>query len=284
MTPLTDVELTSLIRLLSDDDATILAMVTAKLLESGDRIVPVLQEARTRASEPVRARIDGILARLSGDVDPMFVLHEWHELADGEADIDLERGVAALARFGDPKVDWELYHQRLDRMADEVAIRLAGVSEPFDIVQTLSEYLFQEQDFQGEPMDKPDGSYMNRVLDRRRGIPITLSAVCLLIAQRLDLPIYGVGLPAHFIVKYQTAATEILFDPFSGGTILTRDACADFLTRIGYRFTETFLDPVPNRYVLARMLNNLIMLYSNLGEHRKIETLLEYRRLVTGEE
>lgn len=279
----TDGELNALIRLLADDDNIILATVTARLLELGDTVVPALRDARTQAREPVRTRIDGILARLSKETRAALAWDEWHALTAGDEDIDLERGVAVLARFGYPDVDWAVYRQTLDQMAGELTIRLTGITDPVQIVQTMTDYLFREQGFQGASMDIPDTSYMNQVLDLKRGIPIALSAICLFLAHRLDLPIYGVGLPTHFIVKYQTADTELLFDPFSGGTILTRSACIEFVTRIGHRFTEAYLDPVPDRYILARMLNNLIMIYSNLGEQAKAKRLLEYRRLVLGE-
>jgi regulator of sirC expression with transglutaminase-like and TPR domain len=285
MKPSTETELQSLIRLLADDDEAMLAMVQARLLEMGQEVIPALWDARAGAAGAVRHRIDALLARLSGDTGKELALQEWRTFTEGRGEVDLEQGVAAIARANYPGLDWMPYRRILDRMADDLNIRLAGVSEPLDVVETIGRYLFYEEHFEGPDIQDydPDDSYMNRVIDRRRGLPISLSAVCLLIGQRLSLPLFGVGLPGHFIVKYQSEEAEVLFDPYHKGIVVPREACETLLARGQYQYSEAVFDPYSNRMILARMLGNLRNFYLRLQDRERLATVTHYFMLVTGE-
>ncbi|HSG05833.1 MAG TPA: transglutaminase-like domain-containing protein, partial [Nitrospiria bacterium] len=112
----------------------------------------------------------------------------------------------------------------------------------------------------------PENSYINQVLERRTGIPITLATVYLLIAQRVGLPLSGVGLPGHFMLKYEQGKTCIFIDAFNSGRALTRDDCIRFLLNSGYEVQEEcFLETTP-RDIICRMLRNLIYAYHRIGD------------------
>lgn len=285
MKPYTDTELDSLIRLLADDDATTLSMVTARLLGLGDRIVPALWDARASVSEPIRMRIDGILGRLSPEAGSELAWEDWRGLVEQPGEVDLERGVAAIARLRYPDLDWAPYTRMLDRMADELAVRLVGVSDPIDTVETVSGYLFQDQGFQGRNVEylDPHDQFINRVLDRKQGIPIAITTVCLLVARRLKLPIYGVNLPQHFIAKYGMGDVEVLFDPYHGGAIISREECEAFVISLRLRFSDDLLAPASNRIILFRMLNNLSRVYTTWEDRGLKKRLQQYIRLIAGE-
>lgn len=285
MNTYTDTEVDSLIRLLADEDETMQAIVAERLLAIGEATVPALWDARSSVSSSVRDRIDHILARLSDDAGRELAIQEWRLLSSQPDELDLEKGIAAIARSNFPDLDWNIYRRRLDDMADELAIRLIGVSDPMEVVELFSQYLFQTQQFIGPDMAQyePDDCYMNRVLDRKRGLPISLSAVCLLIAQRLSLPIYGIGLPGHFIVKYQAEKDEVLFDPFNEGMVVTREECEEMIIRNQYRYSDEFFEPYSNRMILARMLGNLRNFYMQRRDRDRLSTVTRYFKLVTGE-
>ncbi len=130
----------------------------------------------------------------------------------------------------------------------------------------LREFLFEEQGFRGnaEEYYDPRNSFLNDVLDRRLGIPITLSLVLIEVGRRLGLAIHGIGLPAHFIVGFQSGGCRVLLDPFNGGAILTPEGCQELVSRVLSRqvtLQEEHFAPVTKQQFLIRMLNNLKAIY-----------------------
>jgi len=130
----------------------------------------------------------------------------------------------------------------------------------------LREFLFEEQGFRGnaEEYYDPRNSFLNDVLDRRLGIPITLSLVLIEVGRRLGLAIHGIGLPAHFIVGFQSGRCRVLLDPFNGGAILTPEGCQELVSRVLSRqvtLQEGHFAPVTKQQFLIRMLNNLKAIY-----------------------
>lgn len=183
------------------------------------------------------------------------------DLLRGDDDaLDLARAALAIAQPEFPAMDPAAYVAQLDAMALEVRER-TGSGSAAAKVQALNRYLFEERAFRGDLEDyyHPQNAYLNRVLDRGLGIPITLSLVYLEVGQRLGLPVVGVGLPGHFIVKVAGAHEELLVDPFYR-TLLTRQDCQKRLDAIyggKLQLTEQFLRAVGKREVLARLLYNL---------------------------
>lgn len=171
---------------------------------------------------------------------------------------------AALILAGDeyPELDVSSYLARLDELASELRPRLPMGREPQATIAALGAYLFDELGFVGNRSEyyDPRNSYLNDVLDRRTGLPITLAVVVIALAQRLGLPIHGVGLPGHFVVKWHDAQHEIVFDPFEGGEILDRQAI-EARVRASVQtltpFQASWLDDVGTKYILTRMLHNL---------------------------
>lgn len=158
------------------------------------------------------------------------------------------------------------YLARLDDMAEQVrpALELAHTDE--EKVAALTGYLFGELDFHGnnENYYDPSNSFLNRVLDRRTGIPISLSAICLEIGWRLGLPMSGLGLPGHFIVGYGLPEAPLYLDPFNRGVILSEDDCLALCrvpTSQRLAFREQYLVPASKKAILFRMLLNLKQIY-----------------------
>lgn len=173
--------------------------------------------------------------------------------------------------------------RQLDDLA-EAAARVIGGGDGSARAQALAEFLFQEQGFHGNrtEYDDPRNSFLNEVLARRLGLPISLSALFVHLGQQLGLPVQGVGMPGHFIVGVTAPEGARYLDPFHGGAPLTREQCLELVRQAtGYqgRFDPRWLTPTPPRDIVARMLNNLRNVYSQAEDWshalRVIERLRE---------
>jgi regulator of sirC expression with transglutaminase-like and TPR domain len=181
--------------------------------------------------------------------------------------IDLARAALYLAAEEYPALDVDAYLSRLDALARDVADRPLDTALPLGRLLELSRYLFEEQGFAGNARSyyDPRNSFLNEVLDRRTGIPITLSVVYLEVGWRLGLPLAGVGLPGHFLVGYYPPYDVQYVDVFNQGRMLSRDDCALLLQGMyghGFVFHEEYLAPVSKRQILTRMLTNLKAIYT----------------------
>lgn len=273
MKPITESQLRALFKLLSDDDEKIAKLVSQQILQVGEPAIPLLEQTAAEGSL-IGDRARAVLAVL-----------QFEELKEAFRDfsrrdaagLDLEEGAFLIARFGYPQMKPTNYQALLDGMAKEIAPRIRRKRLPEEILRTINTYLFLEQGFVGNTdyYYDPDNSYINRVLDRRTGIPISLSMIYLLIAKRLELPIFGVGMPGHFLVKYSDKGNEILADPFNKGRLLTKTDCANFLINSGYDFQESYLATTLNRIILCRMIRNLISVYTKQKETQPAERLAQ---------
>ncbi len=273
-------QIKALIRLLSDDNERVVRTITGKLIEIGDPAVPLLQEAEIEQPEMGR-RIEGVLDEIRGN----RLEEELRALAcAADGGVNLEAGAFLLARYAYPNLDVPAYRAQLDALAAEVRERMGLRVSGEEAVKTLGRYLFGEQAFRGNTRNyyETDNSYLNRVLDRRTGIPISLSVVYLLIGHRLNLPLVGVGMPGHFLVKYESDRYKVFVDCFNGGALLTEKDCARFLMQAGYGFEERYLAKSPPRAILVRTLKNLIAIYHKLDETVKEARLARFIEVLDG--
>jgi len=186
-------------------------------------------------------------------------------LRHGE-EFDVEQGAWLLAQTRYPLINLEAYQALLDGYTRELRERLDFGAEPQQILTAINQYLFSELGFAGneENYYDPENSYLNRVMDRRTGNPINLCLVYIMLARRLRLPVAGIGLPGHFICRYQTSAGELYFDPFNHGKSLSKADCVQYLTRGNFSVRDDYLAPVSPRRLLLRICGNLHQIYQRL--------------------
>lgn len=193
---------------------------------------------------------------------------EFSQLASLADDrIDLAHGALLIAKAAYPDLNQALYLERLDRMASRVKLDMTADTESVDIIAKLNCILFEQEKFRGNSDNyyDPDNSFLNRVLDRKTGIPITLSLIYIEVAGRLGLDVRGIGLPGHFIAALYHASGKIFIDPFNQGEILTVDECFEIIrTHMGNAFAPDlhWLQPVSRKELLTRMLRNLKLIYA----------------------
>jgi regulator of sirC expression with transglutaminase-like and TPR domain len=273
-------QIRALIRLLSDDDDRIVRTISGRLIDIGPLAVPLLQEAEIEQPE-MADRIACVLEEIRGGKleDELASLVAFPDEA-----MSLETGTFLIARYAYPSLDVARYHEQLDTMASEVRGRIGYRASGEEAVNALNRYLFVEQGFKGNTKNyyEVENSYINCVMDRRVGIPISLSAVYLFIGQRLSLPVFGIGMPGHFLVKYESERYKIFIDCFNGGALLTEKNCARFLTEAGYGFDEKYLQKSPARAILSRMIKNLLAIYSKSGEVVKTARLTKFIEILGG--
>lgn len=188
------------------------------------------------------------------------------ELAKDDHDINLAYANLLFSEYLTQPFDSSLYLAFLDEMSETVQEGILSSATDLDRVESLNHYLFNDLKFSGNSQDyyRPDNSFLNKVLDLRAGIPISLSTIYLEIGWRLGLPVWGGGLPGHFIVGYGSVADPIYIDVFNQGRILSEDDCLTLCQvpasqRLTFR--EQFLKPVTKRAILSRMLLNLKQIY-----------------------
>jgi regulator of sirC expression with transglutaminase-like and TPR domain len=194
--------------------------------------------------------------------------NEFSQLASLADDrIDLAHGALLIAKAAYPDLNESLYLERLDRMASRVKLDMTANTESEDIIAKLNYILFEQEKFRGnrENYYDPDNSFLNRVLDRKTGIPITLSLIYIEVAGRLGLDVRGIGLPGHFITALYHASGEIFIDPFNQGEIRSVDECLEMVrTYMGNAVAPElhWLQPIGRKELLARMLRNLKLIYA----------------------
>jgi regulator of sirC expression with transglutaminase-like and TPR domain len=197
-----------------------------------------------------------------------------------EEAIDLGRAALLLARTEYPELDLEAELARLDALAREAEAHVGAQPDNTGRLAALCFYLADVCGFQGNEHDyyDPKNSFLNQVLERKTGIPITLSVLYMEVGRRLGLPLFGVGLPGHFLLKYQDSRQAMFLDPFHGGRRITAADCRDMVTQMydgQIAFQEAFLAAVTKKYILLRMLNNLRGIYLNHQQLRKALEVVE---------
>jgi regulator of sirC expression with transglutaminase-like and TPR domain len=189
----------------------------------------------------------------------------FRELLRGpEEMLALDEAALLLAAKAHPRLDVPAQLGRLDEIA-------AMVEEP--TLDALRDVLFERLGFRGDidTYESPGNSFLNEVLDRRQGIPITLSVVAMEVGRRADVPLAGVGMPGHFLTRHMRRPSLFL-DAFAAGRLMDEDDCAERFSQLfpAGVFDRTYLEPIGPRAIVARMLNNLRARYMELGDQEAL--------------
>lgn len=253
----------ALLNLLGDADPQVYEAVRERLVSLGPDVCDWLRPHALSGDPQVRRHSLDILHHFARrEADREFLLFC---LRKGD-DLDLETGALLLARTTHPDVNPEAYRALLDSFAEALAPRLSSSLTARELLSVVNHYLFKELGFRGdeETYFAPKNSYLNQVLDRRKGNPISLCLLYLLIARRLRLPVAGIGLPGHFVCRYQSSTDSVYIDAFDQGRLLTKADCVQFLLHSAFGLHEQFLAPVSSRRMLMRMCGNLHQSYLHL--------------------
>jgi len=272
-----ETKIQALLRLLSDPDEQVAKAIQREFVRIGPSALPLLEKASAEDTA-----LESRVAFVKDEIRFDQLKEEFSTfVAHCSRRIDWEEGAFLIAKVAYPDVDIPHYKKCLDHLAEE--FRKKWHSEdapPGKAARLLSAFLFKDKGFSGNRIHyhDPDNSYLHRVIESRQGIPISLSAIYVFVGNRLGLPLAGVGMPGHFLVKIEGESPPQFVDCFNGGVLLREQDCEQFITATGLDFDPQFLEKSPTRLTLARMLRNLLSIYEGEPGNPmtdRIQTLLQ---------
>ena len=281
MTNKTKIEIKALISLLSETAPQNLVVIKNKLIELKRDALPFLEEALIHENPKIQDAVSSILE----DLRINDLTRHWVTFSSRKGEIDLEEGAFLYAAYAYPHLDMNPYRRILDQWAYEIKGLLNSGRSEKKSFQVVVEYFFQTLGFMGNRENYYDSknSYLPALIDTKKGLPITLSVLLLLITKRLNLPFFPIGMPGHFILKYEGEGKALYIDPFNGGKILTQKDCIiNFLTNSGYGFREEYLQKSGNRAVLERMIRNLIAVYTHEDNQSAVSFMTKLIEILHG--
>lgn len=273
---LSDRDKAALVRLLSDPDPEVFEPVRQTLMTCGTGVRPWLRAGLHSNDRLVRQHSWELITQLDrSSADAEFISF----CKRGSENLNLEKGIWLLTRTVFPHYNQDEYQTKLDDYAEQVCNTCDPQQSHPATLMAINRVLFRGERFRGDKGNyyDPQNSYLNRVMDRRLGNPISLCLVYLFVARRLNLPLVGVAMPGHFILRLQSPTFTIFVDPFNGGNFLTQAECAERLKRCGYGFENDFLTPATPRRILMRICSNLHQIYQkekHLGERDRLHKYL----------
>ncbi|MDZ7772606.1 MAG: transglutaminase-like domain-containing protein [Balneolaceae bacterium] len=275
-------EIKSLVSLLEDPDPYVQSEVRSRLFELGEQAVPLLDQQKNEVRDPSeKEHINEIIRWITfGSLEEDFV--ELLQLGI-DSPSRLEDAAFTLCRFHNPTLREREYVKKLDRFADLVENRIRYSLSETQKMHKLLDFVFDDLGFQGSTDDyyHPENSYLNRVIDRRQGLPISLGLIVLFLARRLELPFYGVNMPIHFMLKFRGEKDELLIDPFDRGKVVTYNQCYYFLKQNGLDPRSEHFETAGEREILARCIRNLVHSYSRREEEEKAGQLKQLLKMVS---
>ena len=269
-------EIKSLIQLMEDPDPFIQQSVQNRFTELGENAVPLLDEYRIETKDQnEKLKISSITHQLTFP----SLKTDFHEVLEkGVRNREkLELAVFILSRFGNPTLRVTDFEKKLDHFANMVEPTIRYRLDERRKMKQFIKFVFEDLNFSGdtENYHNPANCFIDQVIRRNRGLPISLSMIVMFIARRLDMPFFGINMPIHFMLNYVSEKEEILIDPYDNGAIVSYDQCYFFLKKNN-------IEPKPDHFkiatdleILVRCIRNLIHSYERLNEQERVQELKE---------
>jgi regulator of sirC expression with transglutaminase-like and TPR domain len=280
-------EINSLIKLLDDPDKEIFEHVHDKIMSFGGEVIDYLESAWEEAFDPI---LQERIANLVHEIQFRLIREElklWHH---GGA-FDLLQGVLTINKYQYPDLDEQKVINQIEAIKRDVWLQMIYDASPAEQVKLMNHVFYNIHGFSGNTSNHqdPQNSYLSQVLETKKGNQISLAIIYSIVAQKLDMPVYGVNLPQHFILAYvdETMETEfeggILFyiNAFSRGTIFGRRDVDMFLKQLKLKPEKQFYEPCSNVDIVRRILRNLISAYENLGSAEKVAELNDLLEIIS---
>lgn len=277
-------EVHALISLLDDPDEQVYLQIRDKLLSMGFEVIPALETAWENSFDTIlQQRIEGIIHKIQGDA-LVRAMKEW-SLPEHQ---DLLTGALLVARSQYPDINEAQVRKHIEQIKQDIWLELNNNLTALEKVRVINHILFDVHNFSGNTSNfhAPQNSYINNVLESKKGNQVSLSIIYAVIAQDLRIPIYGVNLPEHFILAYVDQSTgapmtpyedqdRVLFyiNPFSRGSVVSKKEIEAFVRQQRLEPKPEFFAPCSNLSIIRRLLNNLMASYEKLGYPNKVDEL-----------
>jgi regulator of sirC expression with transglutaminase-like and TPR domain len=239
----------------------------------GEAVVPFLEQEWQNSLNPIlQNKLENLIHTLQFQTLKQR-LHEW-KLQGGT---DLLRGMWLIATYQYPEVKYEDLKEKIDQLYYNVWIHLRENINPYDQVRIINYVLFDEEKLVANTKNfhSPANNMLNVVLETKRGNPISLCVIYILLAEKLKLPIYGVNLPNLFILIYDLPEKPFYINAFNKGLIFTKSDIDNYISQLGLQQQASFYTPCNNIEIIKRILRNLIVAYEQLGEQQKMAEVVE---------
>jgi regulator of sirC expression with transglutaminase-like and TPR domain len=276
---LKDTEIKALVSLLDDEDTHIISQIEDKILSLGTSIIPFLeQEWESNFNPQVQRRIEELIHTLQFELLKERI-NEWYNGSDH----DLITGMWLAATYQYPDLELIKLRQELEQIYYETWLEFKPDLYPFDQIKIINGVFFNKLKFAANTKNfhSPGNSMINIVLETRKGNPITLCVLYLLVAQKLKLPVYGVNLPNLFVLTYKDENhAQFYINTFNKGLIFSRQDIENYINELHLAPQPSFFEPCSNLEIIRRVFRNLIMSFDKMGEHAKAEEVKELLLLI----
>ena len=283
----------ALIQLIDDPDDNVYEHVRDKLLSYGTTAIPYLENSweDDHFGLIFQGRVEHIIHEIQFE-EVRNQLIAWYNSSNK----DLVQGAVIIAKYQYPGLQEDLILEGIQQIRKDVWLELNNKQTAFEKIKIFNKIFFGTHNFHGDAKHyySPMNSYINTVMESRKGNPLSLALIYSIVAQSLDIPVYGVNLPNHFILAYmdenglaaflpEKNEYGVLFyiNPFSKGSILDANAIKEFLDGHRLPYNREYFEPCSNSAILRRMLTNLIASFQQVGNLQKVNEISELRRLIS---
>ena len=273
MSELTPAELNALVSLLDDPDLEVKNHVRDRIISLGAEVIPFLEQKWETSFNPeIQKEIEDLVHDLQFSLLKKR-LKEWKETEDR----DLLTGLWILNTYQYPDLDFEKLNAEMHQIYFEVWTSFKNDLQPYDQVRIINNVLFNTLRFSANTKNfhSPGNSMLSTVLDTKKGNPITLCSIYLLVAKKLGLPIYGVNLPNLFILTYKSQDITFYINAFNKGLVFSRQDIFNYLEHLKIAPKEEFFEPCAYLDIILRSLRNLANSFEKLGEANKVIEIQE---------
>ena len=281
----------ALVRLIEDPDEGIYNHIRDELISQGSKVIPILESSWENEDYGLlfQTRIENLIREIQLE-EVRRDLNNWIQSSEK----DLLQGAIIVSRYQYPNLDEQAIHEKIQEIRKDIWLELGDNRTPYEQVRIFNKIFYGSYGFSGNAKDfhSPLNSCMNTVLEMRKGNPLSLSIFYSVIAQSIDMPVYGVNLPNHFVLAYLDAnginsiidqenphGTLFYINAYSKGGIFDNGEIKAFLKGLNIAESRDYFEPCSNSAIISRMLTNLIISFQQAGNSEKVKELTQLRDL-----
>ena len=265
-------EIKALISLLDDEDYEVLSHVETKIRSMGDTVIPYLEDRweESSLSPLMQKKLEDLIHDLQYNAFFDRLLNWRNNNPD-----DLLEGMWAIATYQYPELSLEKLRQDVEQIYYEVWLEMRENMHPMDQIKTLNSVIFGKLKFGANTkhFHSASNSMLNIVIDLKKGNPISLCVIYLLVAQKLNLPIWGVNLPNLFILTYKSGNMQFYINVFNRGLVFSRVDIDNYIAQYNFPQNEIFYQPCNNLDIIRRVLRNLTLAFEKVGDDDKVKEI-----------
>lgn len=270
-------KISPMIRLLDDTEEEVIAAVKKALIQEGKNAIPFLRTAFGVIENKYQKNNIIDVMREIRKSSLSYIKEFLSKEVTSDSFAELEENVIHISAFGYPETDADYIHSLLDRISLEIHSVYVknSTTNHLTLLMSLNQVFFHDYSFRGatDHYFNPEQSYFYSLLLNKKGIPISLSVLYILIAERCGIDMYGVNMPLHFLTY--SPESDVYIDVFNKGIMLTKDDCKEFIKKAHIEFRDEMLEKASNQTIIKRMIRNLIIAHQKFGDEWEVMQLKE---------